>query len=48
MTLLYGAGHRTMGMPDVFAMVPVEITGGVVPGYYLLMIGTLLAVAALL
>lgn len=46
--ILYGAEYRMMGMPDAFALPPVEIAGGFVPGYYLFMIGTSFAVAVLL
>jgi len=45
---LYGAEYLMMGMPDAFALPPVEIAGGFVPGYYLFMIGTSFLVAVLL
>ncbi|GAC1345415.1 MAG: branched-chain amino acid ABC transporter permease [Acetobacteraceae bacterium] len=45
---LYGAEYRMMGMPEVFALPPVEIAGGFVPGYYLFMVGVALLVAVLL
>ena len=45
---IYGAEYHMMGMPDAFALPPVEIAGGFVPGYYLFMIGTSFAVAVLL
>jgi len=45
---LYGAEYRMMGMPDLFALPPVEVAGGFIPGYYLFMIGTSFLVAALL
>ena len=45
---LYGAEYLMMGMPDAFALPPVEIAGGFVPGYYLFMIGISFAVAVLL
>ncbi|KMO35353.1 ABC transporter permease [Methylobacterium variabile] len=41
--LLYGGEYRMMGMPDAFALPPVEIAGGFVPGYYLFMVGIALA-----
>jgi len=45
---VYGAEYHMMGMPDAFALPPVEIAGGFVPGYYLFMVGTSFAVAVLL
>ena len=45
---IWGAEYRMMGMPDAFALPPVEIAGGFIPGYYLFMIGTSFAVAVLL
>lgn len=45
---VYGAEYHMMGMPDAFALPPVEIMGGFVPGYYLFMIVTSFAVAVLL
>ncbi len=45
---LYGAEYHMMGMPDAFALPPVEIAGGFVPGYYLFMIGISFVVAVLL
>ncbi|WP_407520032.1 branched-chain amino acid ABC transporter permease [Methylobacterium oryzisoli] len=41
--LLYGGEYRMMGMPDAFALPPVEIAGGFVPGYYLFMVAVALA-----
>lgn len=45
---LYGAEYRMMGMPEAFALPPVEVLGGFIPGYYLFMIGASFAVAVLL
>ena len=45
---IWGAEYRMMGMPDAFALPPIEIAGGFVPGYYLFMIGTSFGVAVLL
>lgn len=36
---IYGSEYKMMGMPDVFALPPVNIAGGFVPAYYLFMIG---------
>ena len=41
-----GPGIPSMGMPAAFQMPPLFIAGGVVPPYYLLLIGVALAVAA--
>lgn len=46
--ILYGGEYRMMGMPDVFALPPVEIAGGFVPGYYLFMVGVALAAGLVL
>ncbi len=46
--ILYGGEYRMMGMPDVFALPPVEIAGGFVPGYYLFMVGIALAAGLVL
>ncbi|TGE01139.1 branched-chain amino acid ABC transporter permease [Methylobacterium nonmethylotrophicum] len=46
--LLYGGEYRMMGMPDAFALPPVEIAGGFVPGYYLFMVGVALAAGLVL
>jgi branched-chain amino acid transport system permease protein len=45
---IFGAEYKMMGMPDIFALPPVEIAGGFVPGYYLFLIATSLAIAVLL
>ncbi len=46
--ILYGGEYRMMGMPDVFALPPVEIAGGFVPGYYLFMVGIALVAGLVL
>ncbi len=46
--ILYGGEYRMMGMPDVFALPPVEIAGGFVPGYYLFMVAVALAAGLVL
>src|SRR4030088_1537279 len=44
----WGPEFRSMGMPSAFQVPPLFIAGGVVPPYYLLLIGVALAVAAIL
>ena len=46
--LIWGPEFRSMGMPTAFQVPPLVIAGGVVPPYYLLLIGVALAVAAIL
>jgi branched-chain amino acid transport system permease protein len=46
--LVWGPEFKSMGMPAAFQVVPLFIAGGVVPPYYLLLIGVALAVAAIL
>jgi branched-chain amino acid transport system permease protein len=41
--LIYGAEYRMMGMPSAFAVPPMQIAGGFVPGYYLFMVAVALA-----
>lgn len=45
---LWGAEYQMMGMPEAFALPPVEIAGGFIPGYYLFMIGASFVVAVVL
>ncbi len=45
---IWGAEYQSMGMPEEFALPPMEIAGGFIPGYYLFMVGTSFAVAVLL
>jgi branched-chain amino acid transport system permease protein len=46
--LLYGGEYRMMGMPEAFALPPVEVAGGFVPGYYLFMVAAALATGLIL
>jgi branched-chain amino acid transport system permease protein len=46
--LIWGPEFKSMGMPTAFQVPPLFIAGGVVPPYYLLLIGVALAVAAIL
>src|SRR4051812_39927420 len=41
--LIWGPEFRSMGMPAAFQVMPLFIAGGVVPPYYLLLIGVALA-----
>jgi branched-chain amino acid transport system permease protein len=46
--LIWGPEFKSMGMPAAFQVPPLFIAGGVVPPYYLLLIGVALAVAVIL
>lgn len=46
--LVWGPEFRSMGMPAAFQVPPFFIAGGVVPPFYILLIGVALAVAAIL
>jgi branched-chain amino acid transport system permease protein len=46
--MVWGPEFRSMGMPAAFQVVPLFIAGGVVPPYYLLLIGVALAMALIL
>jgi branched-chain amino acid transport system permease protein len=46
--IVWGSEFKSMGMPPAFQLPPLFIAGGVVPPFYLLLIGIALAVAALL
>lgn len=46
--LIYGPEFKSMGMPPAFQMPPLFIAGGVVPPFYLVLIGVALAVALIL
>jgi branched-chain amino acid transport system permease protein len=46
--IVWGAEFRAMGMPTAFQVPPLFIAGGVVPPYYLLLIGVAFAVALIL
>ena len=44
--MVWGPEFKSMGMPAAFQVMPLFIAGGVVPPYYLLLIGVALAMAA--
>src|SRR5437879_5677069 len=46
--MIWGPEFRSMGMPTAFQVAPLFIAGGVVPRYYLLLIGVALAAAVVL
>ena len=46
--IVWGSEFRSMGMPSAFQVPPLFIAGGVVPPYYLLLIGVALVVAVVL
>src|SRR5205823_2462031 len=46
--MVWGPEFKSMGVPAAFQVMPLFIAGGVVPPYYLLLIGVALAVAAML
>jgi branched-chain amino acid transport system permease protein len=46
--MVWGPEFKSMGMPAAFQVTPLFIAGGVVPPYYLLLIGVALAVAIVL
>src|SRR3981081_2153947 len=46
--LIWGPEFKSMGMPTAFQVPPLFIAGGVVPPYYLLLIGVALTVAVIL
>lgn len=46
--IVWGPEFRSMGMPPAFQVPPLFIVGGVVPPFYLFLIGTALAIAAVL
>jgi branched-chain amino acid transport system permease protein len=46
--MVWGPEFKSMGMPAAFQVMPLFIAGGVVPPYYLLLIGVALAMALLL
>lgn len=46
--MVWGPEFKSMGMPAAFQVMPLFIAGGVVPPYYLLLIGIALAVAVIL
>lgn len=46
--MLAGPEYKMMGMPEVFALAPIEFAGGFVPPYYVFMIVASLAIGAAL
>jgi len=46
--MVWGPEFKSMGMPSAFQVMPLFIAGGVVPPYYLLLIGVALAAALIL
>src|SRR2546423_3240307 len=46
--MIWGPEFKSMGMPSAFQVPPLFIAGGVVPPYYLLLIGVALAMAVIL
>ena len=46
--MVWGPEFRSMGMPAAFQVMPLFIAGGVVPPYYLLLIGVALTMAVIL
>lgn len=46
--ILYGAEYQLMGMPDTFALPPLQLGGGFIPAYYVFMIGISLVIGIVL
>ena len=46
--IVWGADYRLMGMPEAFALPPIEVMGGFIPGYYLFMLAVSLGSGLLL
>ncbi len=46
--MLAGPEYKMMGMPDVFALPPIEFLGGFIPAYYVFMIAASLSIGAIL
>ncbi len=46
--MIAGPEYRMMGMPDVFALPPLEFAGGFIPAYYVFMIVASLSIGAVL
>ncbi|MFN3460460.1 MAG: branched-chain amino acid ABC transporter permease [Oceanibaculum sp.] len=46
--ILYGAEYQLMGMPDAFALPPLQLGGGFIPAYYVFMIGISLVIGIVL
>ncbi len=45
---IWGAEYQSMGMPEAFALPPIEIAGGFVPGYYVFLVAVACGVGAVL
>jgi branched-chain amino acid transport system permease protein len=48
MKIVFGAEYRMMGMPEAFALPPIEAFGGFVPAYYAFMVLASLVIGAIL
>ena len=46
--IIFGAEYKMMGMPEAFALPPIEFLGGFIPAYYAFMIGASLLIGLLL
>ncbi|MBB5053883.1 branched-chain amino acid transport system permease protein [Afipia massiliensis] len=46
--MLAGPEYKMMGMPESFALPPIEFLGGFIPAYYVFMIGASLSIGAML
>ncbi len=46
--IIWGPEFKSMGMPDTFRMPPVFVAGGVIPVFYLFLMGTTLLIGAAL
>jgi branched-chain amino acid transport system permease protein len=46
--IVFGADYKMMGMPEAFALPPIELFGGLIPAYYAFMIGASLLIGLLL
>ncbi|MGA0598233.1 branched-chain amino acid ABC transporter permease [Enterovirga sp. CN4-39] len=46
--IIFGAEYKMMGMPDAFALPPIELFGGFIPAYYAFMIAASLLIGLLL
>lgn len=46
--IVWGADYKLMGMPEAFAVAPIEVGGGFIPGYYVFMLAVSLGSGVLL
>jgi branched-chain amino acid transport system permease protein len=46
--IVFGAEYKMMGMPDAFALPPIELFGGFIPAYYAFMVAASLLIGLLL